>query len=311
MNMHQRILVGECEVNGIDWEMTPDLSFGTYESWGGRERVRNNDERIHYFFIDAWGDVPKLCLMERGVKYAKVLAEINAPQELVNSCVHEQGEASRFEKSYAINPELRSWLIENLFTSAGNELVKVLAEESVFEDMGPDLPLNDDRGMLGQFQLPSEEAVISDESLEALVIKYNFFDGILNPDGRFCNRLVSSGNDLTVLEQKTSLMWQRGGIDITSNRTMRRKIEEINKEGYAGFHDWRMPTMEEALSLMEGEPNSKGVHLQLCFSKDQPFIFVAARRLPGGYWFVDYKQGRAFWSSGTIPGGFGRLCRSV
>ncbi len=29
------------------------------------------------------------------------------------------------------------------------------------------------------------------------------------------------------------------------------------------------------------------------------------------YWFVDFKQGRAFWSSGTIPGGFGRLVRSI
>lgn len=25
--------------------------------------------------------------------------------------------------------------------------------------------------------------------------------------------------------------------------------------------------------------------------------------------FVDCKQGRAFWSSGSIPGAFGRLCR--
>ena len=38
-------------------------------------------------------------------------------------------------------------------------------------------------------------------------------------------------------------------------------------------------------------------------------MFVEATRSPGGYWFVDFKQGRAYWSSGTIPGGFGRLCR--
>jgi hypothetical protein len=69
--------------------------------------------------------------------------------------------------------------------------------------------------------------------------------------------------------------------------------------------------MEEAMSLMEPEKNNKDIFLKPCFSKEQPFIFVAAQRKPGGYWFVDYKQGRAFWSSGTIPGGFGRLVRSV
>ena len=62
---------------------------------------------------------------------------------------------------------------------------------------------------------------------------------------------------------------------------------------------------------MEPEKNSKGIYLHPGFSKEQPFIFVAAQRKPGGYWFVDYKQGRAFWSSGTIPGGFGRLVRSI
>lgn len=34
---------------GIDWEMTPDYTFGTFESWGGKERVRSKEERIYYF----------------------------------------------------------------------------------------------------------------------------------------------------------------------------------------------------------------------------------------------------------------------
>ncbi len=65
------------------------------------------------------------------------------------------------------------------------------------------------------------------------------------------------------------------------------------------------------MSLMEPVKNNKDIYLNPCFSKEQPFIFVDAQRKPGGYWFVDFKQGRAFWSSGTIPGGFGRLVRSV
>ena len=64
----------------IDWEMTPEYTFGTFESWGGKERLRNNNERFYYFFVDGWSKTPKLCLMERAVKYARVLAEIKAAE---------------------------------------------------------------------------------------------------------------------------------------------------------------------------------------------------------------------------------------
>jgi hypothetical protein len=89
---------------------------------------------------------------------------------------------------------------------------------------------------------------------------------------------------------------------------MSKKMNQVN---FAGFNDWYLPSMAEALSLMKREENSKGVHLHPCFSKEQPFIFVAQQRDPGGYWFCDYKQGTLFWASGTIPGGFSRLCRRV
>ena len=75
----------------IDWEMTPEYTFGTFESWGGKERLRNNNERFYYFFVDGWSKPPKLCLMERAVKYARVLAEIKAPEEMVRRCIQEQG----------------------------------------------------------------------------------------------------------------------------------------------------------------------------------------------------------------------------
>ena len=101
----------------IDWEMTPDHSFGTFESWGGRERVRSKNERVYYFFIDAWDETPKLCLMERGIKHARVIAEILAPPELVKKCVTEHGSVAMFERTLPINEELRKWLIAQVIES--------------------------------------------------------------------------------------------------------------------------------------------------------------------------------------------------
>lgn len=309
MGMFQRLSISDSTIRGIDWEMTPDLTFGTFESWGGRERIRNNRERICYFFIDNWGKEPKLCLMERGVKHARVLAEISAPAEMVRECVRQQGTSSSFEKSYAINSAIRQWLLDNVVEAEGDAHVKPTTVVKAVEDMGA-LPMAESSVFAGKkVTLPSLPVVIHDQDLAPLIHKWNFFDSVVNPQGRFENRLVDNGDGLTVSDEVTGIMWQRVGLDIASIRSIQRHIEGLNETGFAGFHDWRLPTMEEALSLMDPQMNDKGLYLNPCFSKEQPFVFVAARRKPGGYWFVDYKQGRAFWSSGSIPGGFGRLCR--
>lgn len=312
MGMFHKVRVGNRDISPIDWEMCPELTFGTFESWGGRERVRNNDERVYYFFVDDWGDTPKLCLMERGVKHAEVVAEIKAPLDMMKKCVAEHGYVAKFEQSFAINDQIREWLINNVLDDGNSSLVVPVHEEKEVEDMGPSLP----DGQVVNFaerpvNLPTEPVFLQEEEVGALLKKWNFFDREQHPTGRFSNCLVDSGNDQTVIDLKTDLMWQRGGLDINSIRQMRREIEKVNKEGFAGYNDWRMPSVEEAMSLMESEVNEKTLYLHPCFSNNQPFIFVEARRKPGGYWFVDYKQGRLFWSSGTIPGGFGRLVRSI
>jgi hypothetical protein len=312
MGMFHKVKVGDQVISPIDWEMSPDISFGTFESWGGRERVRNNDECVYYFFVDNWGDEPKLCLMERAVKHAKIMAEIKAPLEIVRQCVKEQGASSIFEKSYAIDEPIKQWLIDNVLDGGDSQLVVPRVEVVLVEDMGTPLPSAAEKPFTGDVTvLPSAPGIINDDQIADLLKKGNFFDSEHNLSGKFENSFISSGNPEVIIDQRTLLMWQRDGLDIHSIRTIQRNIEELNKNNFAGFSDWRLPTMEEAMSLMEPEKNFKDVFLNPCFSKEQPFIFVAAQRKPGGYWFVDYKQGRAFWSSGTIPGGFGRLVRTL
>ncbi len=293
----------------IDWEMNPEYTFGTFESWGGRERVRSGKERIYYFFIDAWGDTPRLCLMERGIKHARVVAEILAPADMVRKCVDEQGKVALFERTHGINAELKQWLLENIIE--GDDASKIIPIEEDQEERVGDSGLPGAGDSLPELQfivLPSAPAEMSEEEVVTLVKEYDFVDHERNLDGTFSNYFVDNGDGLTVTDRVTGLMWQRSGADIMSHRSMRNELKKVNDEKFAGFDDWRFPSMAEALSLMERE-KSKEQFLHPCFSKEQPFVFVDATRKPGGYWFVDFKHGRAFWSSGTIPGGFGRFCR--
>lgn len=308
MGLFSKLIHGNMPV--IDWEMTPEYTFGTYESWGGVERVRSKNERVYYFFIDAWGDEPKLCLMERGIKHARVVAEILAPQEMVQQCVKEQGKVALFERTHPINDQIKQWLITHLIEGDDDSKIIPLdiAGDNAFLATG--LPGKDEPVAVEQrYDLPDTAEEMSEEDVAALVSRYDFADQERNPQGGFVNVLVDNGDNLTVTDKATGLMWQRGGIDIMSRRSMLREIAKLNASRFAGYSDWRLPTMAEALSLLEPEKIAHDQYLHLCFSGDQPFIFVDATRKPGGQWFVDFKQGRAYWSSGTIPGGFGRLCR--
>ena len=309
--MLSQLKLNETTVVTIDWDMTPDLAFCTFSAKGLREELISTKERTCYFFIDNWGEEPKLCLMERGVRYVHILAKITAPKEIVLDCILRQGAKVSTRENFPVDDILQKWLLAEVVEREDSPyLLLTVAPQPELEDMGEPLPSADSIGIDGdKILLPCEPRALTEEQIELMIRERNFYDVRLNPQGNATNALADTGDGLTVLDQQTGLLWQRAGIDLCSIRTMKARIDELNRAGFAGFDDWRMPSPEEAMSLMEPLANAKGMHLHPCFSKEQPFIFTNARRNPTGYWFVDYAQGKTYWSSGTVPGGFCRLCR--
>lgn len=49
-------------------------------------------------------------------------------------------------------------------------------------------------------------------------------------------------------------MWQQSGSENYMNyKDTQAYIEKLKKEKFAGYRDWRLPTLEGAMSLMEPE----------------------------------------------------------
>ena len=296
----------------IDWDLQPADTFGMFESWGGKERVKNKNERFYYFYIDNWQPPARLLFMERGIKYARILARIEAPQELIDKCIAGQGKSTTLDASYAIDNAIKLWLQKHVVDSKDHSLViPIKAEEE--EDMsetglpGPSDPLPE----LHPRILRSTPLNFKEDEIEGLVRKAGLFERRYNLEGGAGPHLVDNGDGLTVTDLTTKLMWQRGGSEINSIRTIQNWIGELNRTNFGGHGDWRLPTFEEALSLAVKVKNSKELYLHPCFSAGQPFVFTSDKRDPGGHWFIDYAQARVFWASGFNPGGFGRVCRTV
>ena len=296
----------------IDWDLQPADTFGMFESWGGKERVKNKNERFYYFYIDNWQPPARLLLMERGIKYARILARIKAPQELIDRCAAGQGKSTTLDASYAIDDAIKLWLLKNVVDSDDDSLViPIKAEEE--EEMGDTgLPRpSDPVPQLHLRPLRTTPLAFKEGELEGLILHAGLFERRYNPEGNAGGYLVDKGNGLTVTDLTTKLMWQRGGSEINSIRTIQKWTGELNQSGFAGHDDWRLPTFEEALSLAVKTKNNRELYVHPCFSAAQPFVFTADKRDPGGYWFIDYAQARVFWASGFNPGGFGRVCRTI
>ncbi|NTV12540.1 MAG: DUF1566 domain-containing protein [Desulfobulbaceae bacterium] len=313
MGMFAKLRLSATTAASIEWDITPDLAFCTFSAKGLRGELDKTGARVCYFFIDNWGEEPKLYLMERGTRYVNILAEIKAPLAMLTACITNQGTTPASRGNYPLDAALKEWLQAEVVSPEDSPfLLPVAADNAVGEDQGAALPPLGASGFTGAPAIiDAEPATLDDDQLDQLIKQGNFYDAQRNPQGSFANAWADPGDGLTVVDERTGLMWQRGGLDLCSSSSMKSRIEKLRTEGFAGYHDWRLPTVAEAMSLLETTPNVKGLYLPLCFSKEQPFIFVADRRKPTGYWFVDYVRGRAYWSSGTVPGGFARLCRRV
>ena len=81
--------------------------------------------------------------------------------------------------------------------------------------------------------------------------------------------------DSVIINLTTGLMWHQSG----TRKHMKLKnamkwLEKLRKKGYAGYHDWTFPTMEEAESLFESSKNSSGLYIAPVFSNRQRFIWT-------------------------------------
>lgn len=142
------------------------------------------------------------------------------------------------------------------------------------------------------------------KKIKGMLERYYFFDSTMNPNGAFNNDFVDNEND-TVTDRATGLMWQKGG---SSNLLLMYRakiyITQLNKNKFAGHSNWRLPTIEELVSLME-KNKKNGVHIDLlfdnkqkkCWSHDRAELTINLHNKIAA-WIADFDSGaikKAIW----------------
>jgi hypothetical protein len=140
---------------------------------------------------------------------------------------------------------------------------------------------------------------LDEEDVQSMINKYNFFHTNWNKTGAFkgyYEKTVKNGGDL-VIAYTTGLMWYNGKPEAEMNlEEVEKWIEKLNSDKYAGYADWRLPTLEEAASLLRKDKNKDGLYIGPIFSSSPAKIWTkdnSPKKLLSStkYWIVCFDTG--------------------
>ncbi len=102
-------------------------------------------------------------------------------------------------------------------------------------------------------------------------------------------------DDKVVIDYATGLMWhQSGSFKNMSWKRAKKWVTKLNENGYAGFSDWRLPTLEEAVSLLEPVEKNGNQFIDPAFDKTQSSIWTCDSNISSSSlsldraWSVDF-----------------------
>ncbi len=115
------------------------------------------------------------------------------------------------------------------------------------------------------------------------------------------------GRGDVVLDRATGLIWQQSGSEELLSYTKAHKyVEALNRQKFAGYTDWRLPTIPELMSLLEPETGSNGSYIDPIFriqdgiftwywSSDRVAGSSGSSGSSGSAWYVDFDDGYVNW----------------
>ena len=99
----------------------------------------------------------------------------------------------------------------------------------------------------------------------------------------------------TVLDRATGLLWQQSGSpNMMTFAEAQKYVDELNRQKFADYSDWRLPTLEEAMSLMAPMKDRGGLYIDAKFDTKQQWIWTSDGPSAGRAWVVNFSLGSCY-----------------
>ena len=113
-----------------------------------------------------------------------------------------------------------------------------------------------------------------------------------------------NNNDGTIIDYATGLIWQKSGSKEPLNYI--KAHEYIKQLNYNNVYNWRIPTIDELMSLIEPEG---AYNISPIFDFKQAWCWSSDLRPPNSAWHVDFNNGTIYWCFKT-SGSYVRAVRN-
>lgn len=153
--------------------------------------------------------------------------------------------------------------------------------------------LEEQNNKLRQYNnLRSFGITLSEEDVIWMLKSNQFFDTQRNIraagiDNKF-KRLLG---DSLVYDKATELFWQHS---VSPHQMIFEEagqyVQNFNRRTFAGYSDWRLPTLEEAMSLMEPEKSSNHYYINTIFGRAS-WIWMSDKASTSRAWVVGFNVG--------------------
>jgi hypothetical protein len=143
---------------------------------------------------------------------------------------------------------------------------------------------------------PRENLTVDD--VESMLKEKGLFDVNRNKSAPgFPNKYELQKDGRVVYDYASGLMWQQSGSTKSMTyENAKAYVEALNSHNFAGYKDWRLPTLEEAMSLMESTEMNGGLYIDPTFDKQQQWIWTSDTYSASSAWVVVFGYGGCGYS---------------
>ncbi len=133
----------------------------------------------------------------------------------------------------------------------------------------------------------------SRESVKAMLKAKGFYDSDWNKSASgFHNDYTLQNGGNVVYDRASGLMWQQSGsYDRMEYENASAYVTKLNSKRFAGYKDWRLPTLEEAMSLMETSEKNGDLYIDPVFDSKQRWIWTSDLKSASVAWVVYFGNG--------------------
>jgi len=197
---------------------------------------------------------------------------------------------TRLDRKLAKLEDVKPKKIPDIEDAENRELSPVIdAQRKIVAEISKKLKSSSKR-----IKLRRKPKTLSTGKIRKMFKAKGFRDMEWNPEGNFPNEYEERtiNGDSVVVDYTSRLMWQQSG---SKNGMLFDETEDyvkyqLNGSRYAGFQDWRLPTIEELASLMEpakdGEP-----FIDAKFDQEQQWCWSSDRKRSGESWPLSLNTG--------------------